>query len=277
MIRSILLGLDGSEYSQAAFQFALPWAKKAEALIVGLGIVDEPTIRESASTPLGMDFIKAKRDEQVLHRARVKVEQILESFSLTCAQEQVASKVLEEIGLPDEQILEEAQRYDLIVLGEKTFFQSATQEQADDTLSRVLASCPRPVVRVPLKASTGSTVMVAYDGSLQSARTLQMFQLTLLKPGMIVHVVSVGENGSEISRTADRARDFLSDRSVTVHCHAIVSSENPASVLMEQAEQLDAGLVVMGAYGKPSLREFFFGTVTKKMLAACATPLFLYG
>ncbi len=32
----------------------------------------------------------------------------------------------------------------------------------------------------------------------------------------------------------------------------------------------------MGAYGQPSLREFFLGSVTRRMLAECPVPLFLF-
>jgi nucleotide-binding universal stress UspA family protein len=33
---------------------------------------------------------------------------------------------------------------------------------------------------------------------------------------------------------------------------------------------------VMGAYGQPALREFFLGSVTRRMLTECPVPLFLF-
>jgi nucleotide-binding universal stress UspA family protein len=45
MLKSVLIGLDGSDYSTAAVELGIRWAKQFDALLVGLGIIDEPTIR----------------------------------------------------------------------------------------------------------------------------------------------------------------------------------------------------------------------------------------
>lgn len=50
----------------------------------------------------------------------------------------------------------------------------------------------------------------------------------------------------------------------------------PAQVLLGHVQQVQAGLLVMGAYGQPTLREFFFGSVTRTLLAESPVPLFLY-
>ena len=50
----------------------------------------------------------------------------------------------------------------------------------------------------------------------------------------------------------------------------------PAEVILEQVRRLKAGLLVMGAYGQPALREFFLGSVTRKVLEESPVPLFLY-
>ena len=50
----------------------------------------------------------------------------------------------------------------------------------------------------------------------------------------------------------------------------------PAQVILEQVQQTQASLLVMGAYGQPAFREFFFGSVTRTMRAESPVPLFLY-
>ena len=42
MLRSILVGLDGSEHSDSALGLALRWASRYDALLVGIGCIDEP-------------------------------------------------------------------------------------------------------------------------------------------------------------------------------------------------------------------------------------------
>ena len=44
MLKSILIGLDGSPSSTAALELGIQWAKRFNALLVGIGIVDDATI-----------------------------------------------------------------------------------------------------------------------------------------------------------------------------------------------------------------------------------------
>lgn len=275
MLRSILVGLDGSPHSSAAIELGLRWSKKLDAMIVGLAIVDEPTIRQPEPVPIGGSSWKQTRDENLVEDARRKVEQFLASFSIRCAEEGVSCKLLEDIGHPTDQISLEAQRYDLILLGKQTHYQFETQQFADETLTKVLQASPRPVVSVPEKLGSGSSIVVAYDGSIQAARTLQAFQS--LRPDMSqeIHIVPVDSDRAQAMRHAERAIDFLNFHDMKAQPHAITAS-SPATAIIEQANRLNAGLLVMGAYGKPAILEFFFGSVTQRILKESTCPVFLY-
>ncbi|MFZ9792572.1 MAG: universal stress protein [Gemmataceae bacterium] len=275
MLRSILVGLDGSAYSTAAVDLGIQWAKKFDAMLVGLAVIDEPTIRQPEPVPIGGSSWKYERDEKLVADARRKVEQFLGSFSLRCAEAGVSSKLLEDVGLPSDQICREAQRYDLILLGKETHYHFETQQYADETLTKVLKASPRPVVAVPKTLGTGNSIVVAYDGSLQAARTLQAFQSLQLDLSQDVHVVSIHTDHAEAVRHADRAIDFLGFHEIKAQRHVITTS-SPASVIIEQANRLGAGLLVMGAYGQSAIREFFFGSVTRAILKEMTCPLFLY-
>ena len=53
MLRSILVGVDGSEYSTAAVELGIQWVQRSGAVLVGLGIIDAPTISRPEPIPLG--------------------------------------------------------------------------------------------------------------------------------------------------------------------------------------------------------------------------------
>ena len=275
MLRSILVGLDGSAYSTAAIELGIQWAKKFNALLVGLAIIDEPTIRKPEPVPIGGSSWKHQRDEKLIADARRKVEHFLRGFSDRCQEAGVLWKLLEDVGTPSEQICKEAQRYDLILLGKQTHYHFDTQQYADETLSDVLKASPRPVVTVPEKLGTGNSIVVAYDGSLQAARTLQAFQSLLLDPSQEVHIVTINANNAEAIRLADCAIDFLGFHGIKAQRHAVTAS-SPATAIIEQANRLKAGMLVMGAFGQPVIREFFFGSVTRTILKEMICPLFLY-
>jgi nucleotide-binding universal stress UspA family protein len=283
MLRSILVGLDGSDYSRSAIEVGIYLARKTDALLVGLGVVDEPTIREAEPRLIGGGVPYA---EPVLYRerlanARREVERFLSQFAVRCAEAKVACKVLEDVGMPHEQIELQAQRYDMIVLGQQTRFHFETQEGYDDTVRRVLKNSPRPVIAVPARLDLnpeepGHTVMVAYDGSIQAARALHEFQNSGLAGALPTVVVSVSSEHGEAARTAERAIDYLRFHDIKAEAQAVTSTEPPARVLLERAKKHKSVLIVMGGYGQPVLREFFLGSVTRTLLAESPVPLFLY-
>jgi nucleotide-binding universal stress UspA family protein len=276
MLRSILLGLDGSAYSESAMELSFQWARQFRALLVGLGIVDEPAIRREELIPAGVSAEKAYGGASVLENAKRRVEQFLEHFAFRCMDAGVASEVLEDVGSPYEQIILEAQRYDLIVLGQQTYFHFATQKSACETLQAVLSDSPRPVVTVPERLRDGSSVVIAYDGSLQAARALQAFQGLGLGSGRAIHIVSVDANREDAQARAERAADYLRYHAVQAEIHPLVSTIPANEVILDQTDRLNAHLLVMGAYGQPTLQEFFLGSVTKNVVHEAKVPVFLF-
>lgn len=283
MLRGILVGLDGSEYSDSAIDAGIYLAQKTGALLVGLGVVDEPTIREAEPSlrPGGVPYA-----EPVLYRDRIasacrEVEIFLGEFSRRCVEAGVAFKVLEGVGTPHEQIEQQAQRYDLIVMGQRTRFHFESREGYDDTVRRVLKNSPRPVIAVPAKLDLkpdepGRTVLVAYDGSLQSARALHAFQSSGLAGTLPVIVTAVFPEYTHAAVIAERAIDYLRFHDIKAEALPIASRDAPAQVILATAAQRQSALIVMGGYGQPVLREFFLGSATKTLLAQSPIPLFLY-
>ena len=276
MLQSLLVGVDGSEYSEAAVELGIRWAQRSGAVLVGLGIIDAPTISKPQPVPLGGSAYKMHRDASLLADATHRVEHFLEHCARRCTEADVACQILEEIGLPAERILLEAQRYDLILLGQHTFFHFETQPQPDDTLHAVLKHSPRPVVAVPATLPEGRAVVVAYDGSLHAARALHMFQAVGLDSSQDVHVVCVGPDQEHAAQCVERAVAFLQGHNIVAQAHALATSASPAQVILEHVLQVNASLLVMGAYGRSTLREFFYGSVTRTMLQESPVPLFLY-
>src|SRR5690606_12744464 len=110
---------------------------------------------------------------------------------------------------PTQAFLTEAQRYDLIMLGATTRFEHPAQFWPDEILTTLVTKGSRPVVIAPPLMSTGENVVVAYDGSPQAAKALQLFVslgLTQLGP---VHVLGIDCNAKHGARTVDRAVEFL--------------------------------------------------------------------
>ncbi|MDH3716961.1 MAG: universal stress protein [Planctomycetota bacterium] len=274
MLKTILLGLDGSEYCEACVNLGIRWARQFDCMLVALGIVDEPSIRGDATW-------EGRRVTAVFDHlvddARHRIEHVLEKFALRCSEEQVSFKLLEDVGYPDAQIFRESERYDLIMLGTQTYFHADTQSRPCKTLESVLRNAPRPVTAVPKSANDGDGILVAYDGSLQAARTLQAFVSSGLPALGDVQVLYVGsEKSVAAAKVVDRAIEFLDFHDIKARPLKIVTLDPPGKVLVETAAQQNARLLVMGAFGQSKIREFFVGSATCTVLQATQVPVFLY-
>jgi nucleotide-binding universal stress UspA family protein len=275
MLRSILVGLDGSTSSAAAVELGLRWALRFDARLVGLGIIDEPAICRPEPTGIGGSFYKKHRDANRLADARRQVEGFLEQFTRRCAGAGATYQVLEDVGHPHEQILLEAQRFDLILLGQHPRFHFETQDRDTDTLRKVLRGGSRPVVVVPEKLPEGGVVLVAYDGGPPAVRALETFQASGLAEGQEIHVLSVGADRAATEAHGGRAVEYLGLHSIKARACPLITSTAPARVLLDQVRQRGADLLVMGAYGRSRLREFLFGSLTCTLLRESSIPLFL--
>jgi nucleotide-binding universal stress UspA family protein len=275
MLRTILIGLDGSPACAATVKLGLRWAKQFDAMLVGVGVVNEPAIRGAVSHPREGGYL-SHLQEQWLAESRKRLDHQLEAFALECASAQVACKLLEDTGAPWEEIVREAQRYDVVMLSQQSHFEG---ESPRHTLHEVLWSSARPVVVAPaeLPESRGGEVIVAYDGSVQSARALQMFVGSGLQALGPVRVVSVcHQERVEAARIADRAVQYLTLHEIAATAEAIDTAESACDVLCEIIRERSAELLVMGACGTSRVVEFFFGSTTNTMIETCTVPAFMY-
>jgi nucleotide-binding universal stress UspA family protein len=267
MLRSALVALDGSAYSESAADLAIDWACRYGVRLLGLGIVDAPTIQRAEPVPVGAGAYKKARDEARLADAHRRVADFLADFRARGHAAGVALEVLEDIGDPPARILREAQRCDVVILGRET--------HSDETLARVLRGSPRPVVVVPRSVPEGQGILLAYGGGREAARTLQTFQLLGLAAGDAIEVVTIHRDGAEAEALVNLAGEYLTAQGAPHRLHPIVSATPPADVLLEQVRRARPRLLVMGAQGHHPLRDLFGASVTRAVMRACAVPAFI--
>jgi nucleotide-binding universal stress UspA family protein len=283
VLASILIGLDGFHDDTDRWELPIRWGKSTGATLVGLGVVDEPGIRATepawpvGGTP-GVDPVYYRGYQGRLEEVNRQVDFVLKRFAAKSGREGLDHCELKASGPPDELIASEAQACDLIVLARDSRFRIVARDrESDDTIKKVLKNAPRPVVIIP-----GSTynphgpVVVAYDGSLQASRALAAFQSTGIGESGRVHVLTMDSNTLDASRHSERALKYLRSHKIEAVSHVLPASSDPANTILEQVRHVDAGLLVMGAYGQPVLREFFVGSVTRTMLAQCPVPVLCY-
>jgi nucleotide-binding universal stress UspA family protein len=199
----------------------------------------------------------------------------LEEFAARCTQAGVSFNLLQGGGVPHDEILRESHRYDLVLFGHETHFHFSAIDRPNETRWNVLKLESRPVVIAPRRLEPGSSVVVAYNGSPHADRALQAFQASGLDQGEEVCVLSADDDREEANRQAATAVEFLRLHRI----HAVPNSLGPVNSLsqsiLDLVRQRNARLLVMGAYGHSTVREFLLGSLTSNVLKESPVPVFL--
>jgi nucleotide-binding universal stress UspA family protein len=274
MMRRLLVAMDGSPHGEAAGALAIDWAHRFGADLVVLGVLDEPAITGPEPVPMGAMGYKVERDDMRLAEAHLRIHDFLGAFRRRCEVAHVPCAVIEDIGTPHEQIVLQAARCDVVVLGKESHFRFETDDNPDTTLLSVLTRSPRPVIVVPRQPADGEGVLVAYGTGREEVRTLQTFTLLGLAAGETVDVLAIDSDRAEAELRARLAGDYLAAHDVRHRLVPLATDAEPADVIVEEVRHRRPRLLVMGAPGYHPLRDLLFGSVTRVVLKETSVPVF---
>jgi nucleotide-binding universal stress UspA family protein len=243
--------------------------------LLGLGIVDKPSITRPEAVSIGGMAFKHHRDEVRLADAHQHVVELLAEFRQRCDEARVRCAVVEDIGTPHEQIVAEASRCDVVVLGQETHFEFETQDHPDTTLSKVLRESPRPVIVVPRDLGSGEGVLVAYGTGREIARTLQTFAVLEVAGDEPVCLLAIDQDQARAEARLQPAAEYLTAHGMRVVLEPVASMDAPAAVILDRVGRRRPRLVVMGAQGHHPVRDLFFTSVTRAVLRDASVPVFV--
>jgi nucleotide-binding universal stress UspA family protein len=176
MIKRILLGLGGTPYTSVAIQRAVELAKRFEAEITGVTVLDLDRLRRA-----GLAQGKAAPDP--MHRVnlvRDRFEEAITTFESACAAEGVKYQAKqEEKEISFDLMISLARYHDLMIIGLRSIFQynisihDLSIEEPKDTLARLIAAGVRPIIAVSDTFRPIQRVLIAYSGSMESAKAMK--------------------------------------------------------------------------------------------------------
>ncbi len=270
----ILLGLDGSNYAEAAKEYACEIAKAQDAIITGVAIIDLPGIKSSSGpVPLGGAHYEVQREEHLLEETQEKAKAILEQFAHTCEARNIKTELHADTGSPFSEIIEESKFHDFTVIGKKSYF-GYTDHETFGTLEKILKNGLTPVLAVPNSVRPIEKVLVAYDNSVPAAKVVHMFLLLSIWNTCDITLLHVSENTEAAEKLLDNLSNFF--QGYGIQPNLVIQGGIPDTVIKSYITENDIDLLVMGAYGRKSVREFFVGSVTQHLIQETDIPLFLY-
>jgi nucleotide-binding universal stress UspA family protein len=175
-------------------------------------------------------------------------------------------------GMPAQRILERSGLADLIVLS----LPAADDDGPLSITADVAIHARAPVLAVPRSSRSLDVLapaILAWNGSSEASHALRLAR-TMLERSSAVHVVTVVEEETEFP--AVEACSYLARYGIEAELHELGrDGRSTAETIIDAAATLDAGFVVMGAYGHTRMREAVFGGVTRELLRHSPVPLVL--
>ena len=270
----ILLGLDGSAHAQAAIEYACQLAGSYNATITGVAIIDQPGIQfSSGPVPIGGAHYDIQTEDQMLEETEKKANTILDDFSRICADRNINAILHADTGSPVSELIEESKFHDFIVIGKQTAFEFNANETYE-TLQRVLRNGLIPVLAVPDSVRDIQKVLVAYDNSIPASKAVHMFLLLGIWNACDITLLTVNDDAETAQTLLDTLGEFF--ESYGIKPDIATRSGHPDTTIKSYIAENDIDMLVMGAYGRKSVREFFVGSVTQHLIQETTIPLFLY-
>ena len=312
--QTVIACLDGSSHSQAVCDYAIWVSKQLDAPLDLLHTIEHqhtPPVRDlsgaiglGASEDLLHELLKI---EESRSRLRVKKGNLMLKAAQEKAQQESINKIkiCLEHGTLNESLIEKEQQTRILVMGLKGETHENLENEDIDKVSKkilgvrlesVVRALHKPILVVNDSFRKPQNIMLAYNGSDESKKALNMIASSPLFLDMNCHVVHVtgNEQSAESDQFLNEAKETLSHSNLKLHYAHITSSDtknggtknsntengdtknsNAEDALINYQSQNAIDLMLMGAFSHNRVRNFLLGSFTASMLKKTKTPLLL--
>lgn len=273
MTKRILVGLGGTPFTTVAVKRAVELALAHDAHLTGVTIVELDRLQKVGPVPLGGAAYAKRMAQRRIEITRERVEDAVAEFENACLEAGVDCSVERETGDAFDLMISHARYHDLTIFGLKSLFDYGLTEEPKDALIRLVSQGVRPILAVSPQYRTIQKALVAYSGSMESAKAMRRFVQMRLWPDVRIDIV-------HFSTDTAKGKDLLA--AATEYCRAhgyetetrIVGGDADTGILAH-AQQTKADIIVMGNSVRSLLFRQILGSAALATIQNADRPLFL--
>jgi nucleotide-binding universal stress UspA family protein len=274
MIKRILVGLAGTTYTPIAIQRAIRLAQTHGAEVTGVTVLDVRRVRV-----VGGQGIPPWDNSSAIHGRRIAIAesyltQSVREFETECKEANVKYRIVEETGDAFTKLIELARYHDLMVFGLRSILEyNFLVGDPETLLIRLVGAGVRPLIAVSEEFRKVSRVLIAYSGSMESAKAMKRFVQMQLWSGVELKIVTFHPSD-------DVANDLMRDAVDYCRAHGfnVCYQSNPGDskvLLLAAANLWQADMIVMGNSTRSVLLKKVLGDTLLETLHYTQIPLFL--
>ncbi len=276
-MKTVLLPTAPHDLMQSTLETALLFARRFDAYIEGFAL--RPPLAEIVSVDMVMGLTWAT-DERGDAEGEAQARKIFEDFMEGAGIARDAGSLGKlcwrwnaDAPAGDDFVGSHARIFDVTVLGKPA--QRAAGPRMT-TLEAVLFEGGRPVLIAPPEAprSIGETILIAWNGSTETAHVVAMAMPLLCRAKRIV--VLTAEGAMVPGPTGEQLAKALRRHGLEVESVAITAGKgHPGQAILDHAESIGCDLLIKGAYTQSRIRQMIFGGATSHILAHARIPVFM--
>ena len=282
-MKTILLPYHDEDAARGALNTAILLAKRFDSYVEGLLAFNEPRLALGAFSP-GMaippDYLTLAVEDwrRFADHARADFLKITGDSGLPFHEPETGDRGLgagwsEAQGSEAETVGEYGRLFDLIVMGRT---KASASSRWRETCEAALFETGRPLLLAPsvAPASVGKSIVIGWNGSTESARTVAM-AMPLLLAADRVEVLTV-EGETSFGPSGAQIAEHLGHHGLSVSSRTLKPEGRPAGeVILDEAGDIGADLVLKGAFTRSRLRQVMFGGTTQHILDYAQVPVLL--
>ena len=275
--KSILTLWDGKDSSKPAMDRAIQFTKESgghlHVICPAFSTIKAALGFPYSEIPMAVSENEREKLTEKVIQLKAEAEKLVNAEDIYSS---VEAAVLNRDELPD--LMDHAARFSDLVILPQPYGSERTETDEKITESALMANhCPILIVPTDEIDTTGSNVVIAWDGGRQALRAAKM-AMPLLEKADKVDVVIVAKDPDKIlpEQVSSDIATFLARHQINVEIKVVPKSgEAISDLIRDQAREIGANLIVMGGYGHSPVREFLFGGPTRKMLEDSRIPIFM--
>jgi nucleotide-binding universal stress UspA family protein len=256
MIETILIATDGSEDASAAEQTAMGLASRLGARLSAISVIDDRLLRAPAGDGLALPGFP---EAEVTAYYRARADAVARRFSERARGEglEASCEVLQ--GTPDDRIVEKVQGADLLLIGRSGTATGTRGGLVGATVDSILRKTTKPTILVPAGAPLTGPLVLGFDGSPGSRIAARLAVELANGLNEAVHVFFDSKDKGRAVARFDEVRQLVGGLSVPVR-ETSSTLGRPDVKIVDTAKEVRASLIVMGAYGRNRITEYFLGS-----------------
>lgn len=277
MIKSILLPVDGSSYTEAVLNYGQFIARKFKAVLRIITVVDVRTYEWTLNVGSEgyMPVVPATVYQDESHKFLVeRAEGLIKKISQTLKDSNIKYECQQLDGSPVELICDIARQVDLVIMGAKGDYEKWDVTLLGTTIESVSRQCQTPVMIVDKEFKAFKRIISAYDQSEYSNKGLRLAAYLASGLKLPIEVLSIGDDDEFRHECLDEAKNYLDPYGLNVQYRH--EAGDAADTIVEVTKNVpDTSLLIMGSYGHSRIREAILGSTTVQVMRNAVKPILL--